>query len=335
MKPSKNLVYLLFILLFLYSGCCKKSTSTDLNKDKAFNISYESKSKLPDCYELDSILRDFDIELVDCPAGTFMMGSPADEVGRDKKDEFQHQVTITKPYRIGKYEITLDQFEKITGRSLIKKEGDNEAFKFIDNRKKSNDEDLNIIFNKKVIPCICTCNEANEFCQKLNIRFSEYIPKNYHFDLPTEAQWEYACRAGTTTAFNNGKNISSIDPNERKWFDSECVELNDIAWYGFNSRVKKNGKDFGYKIKPIGTKKNNDWGIYDMHGNVPEYCKDRYGPYSSKNNVDPYIDRGGPPVIRGGGFNLTSKNCRSASRKSAPSFDFPAAGFRIVLVSND
>ena len=330
MKPTNYLVYILFILLIFNFGCCKKSSSTDSKNNKAFNISYESKSILPDCSELNGVLNGFDIELVDCPAGTFMMGSPSDEVGRGN-DEFQHQVTITKPFKIGKYEITIKQFEVITGKPYVKN------FKFINDKSESENNVSQEIFNKNIIPCVCSWNEANEFCQKLNIRFSEYIPKNYHFDLPTEAQWEYACRADTTTAFNNGKNISSIDPNEWKWNVSECVELNDIACYGFNSKGKdKNGKFFAFEIKPIGTKKPNNWGIYDMHGNIPEYCKDKYGPYLSKMNIDPCNEQGGHPVIRGGFETNFARDCRSASRHRSPnSLDFPSAGFRIVLVSND
>ena len=334
MKPTNYLVYILFILLIFNFGCCKKSSSTDSKNNKAFNISYESKSKLPDCSELDSVLNGFDIELVDCPAGTFMMGSPSDEVGRGN-DEFQHQVTITKPFKIGKYEVTIKQLEVITGKPYVKKENAFQAFRFIGDINEFGDNDSQNILNKNIIPCVCSWNEANEFCQKLNIRFSEYIPKNYHFDLPTEAQWEYACRAGTTTAFNNGKNISSIQPNESSSNVSECVELNDVGWYGYNSGRKFKGQ-YCYFFQTIGGKKPNNWGIYDMHGNMPEFCKDKYGPYLSKMNIDPYNEKGGHPVVRGGFGHNFAKDCRSASRHRNPhALDFPSAGFRIVLVSND
>lgn len=119
--------------------------------------------------------------------------------------------------------------------------------------------------------------DAKEFCNKLNAIYADKLPKGYKFNLPTEAQWEYACRAGTTTKYCNG--------------DSDD-KYGEVAWYSYNS---------GYKTHPVGQKKANAWGIYDMHGNVREWCRDILGPYPSSDVTDPegassgyaYAKRGG------------------------------------------
>ena len=145
-------------------------------------------------------------EMVECPAGSFMMGSPKDEYGRNiygegNDFETQHKVAITQPFWIGKFLITEDQYETIIEEKPIN---------YYDNRR----------YNKPASEI--TYQEAKEFCEKLNklierFHISEYfIPEDYHFDLPTEAQWEYACRAGTTRAFNSNDNLvcsyKEIDP---------------------------------------------------------------------------------------------------------------------------
>ena len=137
-------------------------------------------------------------EMVECPAGSFMMGSPKDEKGRNiygegNDYETQHKVVITKPFWIGKFPITQEQYETIM---------EEEPISYYDNRK-YNSPKSNVSYN-----------ETKAFCKKLNKLIkrigagNQYIPECYHFDLPTEAQWEYACRAGTTKAFNSNDNLS-------------------------------------------------------------------------------------------------------------------------------
>ncbi len=246
--------------------------------------------------------------LVTCPSGSFLMGSPdgflgvfGGETSRDR-NETQHLVIISKEFKISKYPVTQALYEYITGSNPSKFINENCPVENI------------------------SWNDAKKFCNKLNIRYASQIPTGYKFDLPTEAQWEYACRAGTSTAFNNGQNLTGKD---------ECDSLDEIAWY-------KNNADG--KTHPVGLKKPNEWGIYDMHGNVYEWCRDWYGDYPTNCEIDPtgpntstsfLLNR----VIRGGNFKAHAGNCRSAARcYSNPNFPFETAfngscGFRIVLVS--
>ncbi|GHU49166.1 hypothetical protein FACS1894200_07530 [Spirochaetia bacterium] len=125
------------------------------------------------------------------------------------------------------------------------------------------------------------------------------------YRLPTEAEWEYACRAGTTTPYFSG---SSVD---------------NVGWYGGNS---------GYKVHPVGTKQANAWGLYDMHGNVYEWCWDRHGDYSSASQTDPLgAAAGRRRVLRGGCWNSIAVFLRSASRVyNAPANSNNGYGFRLV-----
>ena len=127
--------------------------------------------------------------MVECPAGSFIMGSPENEIGRAPGREKQHKEIIAIPFYIGKYEVTQSLYETITG--------DNPST-FLQEK---DDED-------RPVENI-SWDDAVEFCEILNSVFKDFLPKGYRFDLPTQVQWEYACRAGTTTSLNNGKNIVS------------------------------------------------------------------------------------------------------------------------------
>ena len=137
---------------------------------------------------------------------------------------------------------------------------------------------------------------------------------NYKYTLPTEAQWEYACRAGTTTALNNGKNLLT------SWLSTD-VNLDEVAWYGGNS---------DYKVHEVGQKLPNAWGFYDMHGNVLEWCLDWYGTLSY--GTDPKgSSSGSSRVLRGGGWDYYAGDCASSSRISnVPSGGYSGLGFRLV-----
>ena len=127
------------------------------------------------------------LEMVKIKPGTFMMGSSDGELGRSlNRDEKQHRVTLTKDYWLGKYEVTQGQWKAVMGNNptLYFKKGDNYPVANV------------------------SWADAKNFCDKLNERYACKLPQGYRFDLPTEAQWEYACRAGTTTALNNGMNLS-------------------------------------------------------------------------------------------------------------------------------
>ena len=149
-------------------------------------------------------------------------------------------------------------------------------------------------------------DDAIEFCQKLTERERRAgrLPEGYKYTLPTEAQWEYACRAGTTGPY--------------------AGELGRMAWYGNNS---------GSKTHPAGQKAPNAWGLYDMHGNVREWCYDWYGDYPDGSVRDPPgTSSGSHRVDRGGGWNSFARNCRSAGRlRGAPSLRNDSLGFRLAL----
>jgi len=203
------------------------------------------------------------MKLVLIRPGTFVMGSPDSEQGRVSKEGPQHQVTISKPFYMGVTEVTQAQYEAVMGTNPS-------AFK----------GPANPVEN-------VSWNDAVLFCRKL----SEKTGKT--FRLPTEAEWEYACRAGTKTRFSFG--------------DAESV-LGDYVWYKSNS---------GGKTHPVGQKKSNAWGLYDMLGNVWEWCADWYGPYSSEALVDPQgAGSGGDRVLRGGAGDGGAG--RSAVRGNGP-----------------
>ena len=232
--------------------------------------------------------------MVKCSAGSFMMGSPSGELGGNS-DETQHQVTISKPFYIGKYEVTQKEFEAVMGTDPSKFRGEN-----------------------KPVECV-SWNDAKEFCEKLN-KYAKNIPQGYKFDLPTEAQWEYACRAGTTTSFNSGKNITIYSD-----YWQTCANLDEVGWYYSNS---------GSKTHEIGQKKPNAWGIFDMHGNVREWCKDWYGDYPSSSVTDPTgSNSGSDRVTRGGSWGINASFCRSANRRFFnPDLWRGIIGFRLALV---
>jgi len=214
------------------------------------------------------------------PAGTFMMGSPSDELGR-LKDELQHKVTITKSFYLQSTEVTQRQWREIMSNnpSHFKDCGDNCPVEQV------------------------SWDDAQEFIVKLNER--EGTDK---YRLPTEAEWEYACRAGSTTRF---------------CFGDDETTLGEHAWYSNNS---------GLRPHPVGQKKPNAWGLYDVHGNVRERCQDRYGDYPSSPVTDPTGPSSGTfRVFRGGCWGFGARNCRSAFRdRNNPGYRHLNLGFRVA-----
>ena len=158
------------------------------------------------------------------------------------------------------------------------------------------------------------------FLERINEKLADQLSAGYRFDLPTEAQWEYACRAGTTTALNNGKNLVNTS--------SQDSNLDEVAWYW------QNWGSSNSKTHTVGEKQPNDWGLYDMHGNVYEWCKDRYGDYPTTAVTDPAgSDIGFFRVNRGGACDCYPRNCRSAYRNyNGSEYTYNDVGFRLVLV---
>jgi formylglycine-generating enzyme required for sulfatase activity len=242
--------------------------------------------------------RDFEIapgvKMTMCwiPPGEFMMGSPEGETGR-QDDEVQHRVRITKGFWLGKYEVTHAQWRAVMGK----------------NPSDSEEEDLPV---EKV-----SWNDiasSDGFIERVN----QAAAAGGGFSLPREAQWEYAARAGATTALNSGKELTSIE--------GPCRNLDEVGWYDQNSGKRTHG---------VGQKKPNGWGLHDMHGNVWELCQDWYGPYESGLGVDPQgTVAGSYRVIRGGSWGFDAGNCRVACRDGYyPTSTSYNIGFRVARSS--
>ncbi|MBR4153491.1 MAG: SUMF1/EgtB/PvdO family nonheme iron enzyme [Selenomonadaceae bacterium] len=255
-----------------------------------------------------------------CPAGTFMMGSPVREQERDN-DEYQHQVTLTKGFWVLETEVTQKQWKAIMGRTVT-----DQAQRMLNNKTyysfpgrffnttisdylgySSNTKVSSIVYGVgdnypiywvSLLECQQFCDE----CQKLGL----------NIQLPTEAQWEYACRAGSTTSLYNIKG------------DNAVPSLDSIAWFEDNSLSSAH---------PVGKKEPNAWGIYDMIGNVWELCSDRYQSYTEQDSkIDP-IGCGNKPLVRGGSWFNRPKYCRSAYRESIPirAYCTKGIGFRVII----
>ncbi len=237
--------------------------------------------------------------MVLCHSGEFLMGSPKDEFERSI-DEKQHKVVFSNDFYLGKYAVTIAQYETFV---------------------KSNAINQDAVFNKSSVPITnISWFEAKEFCNILNELFPNKMPNGYKFDLPTEAQWEYACRAGTTKSFNNDCDLTdNIEQSEK---------LDELGWYDCR-------KNFNFtKVKHNGLKKPNSWEIYDMHGNVWEWCSDWYDDYNLVDNIDPKgSEEGKYKVIRGGCIESYACDCRSAKRNyEEPDVNDKCIGFRLALV---
>lgn len=240
--------------------------------------------------------------------GTFTMGSPAGEVGR-QSNETQHSVTLTKPYYMGVFLMTQKQYTLVMGSNPSSYRGDTRPVEQVS---------YNVIRGTLLganWPAHAQV-DATSFLGKIRARTA------LNFDLPTEAQWEYACRAGTTTALNNGRDLSSEDRD---------AAMDEVGRYGCNESDGKGGYS-SYHTK-VGSYAPNAWGLYDMHGNVWEWCLDWYGSYATGAVTDPVGSASGPRrVLRGGGYNDFASTCRSASRYNySPSYGYYDCGIGFRL----
>ena len=248
-------------------------------------IAYAEKAKIPVWQELD-LGGGVKMRMVLIAPGEFMMGSPDTEKDRWGKEEGPvHRVRITKPFYAGIYDVTQEQYKATMGDNPSKFTGDNNPVEMV------------------------SWNDATDFCKKATQKAGLEVR------LPTEAEWEYACRAGTTTRFSYGD-------------DTNYDELANYAWYSKNS---------DNKTHPVGEKLPNPWGLYDMHGNVWQWCQDWYGEkyYAESPNEDPKGPQiGAFRVLRGGSWSFYPLACRSASRlRHAPTTASYHHGFRVVVVA--
>jgi uncharacterized protein (TIGR02996 family) len=222
------------------------------------------------------------------PPGTFLMGSPAKEYKR-QSDETQHRVTLTQGYYLGVSPVTQAQWRAVMGVTPSRRfQGDDRPVETL------------------------SWGDCQKFCDKLGERTAN------DFRLPTEAEWEHACRAGTTTPFHHG---DTITPEQANYYGE--------AVYG--SGVKG---PYRQETTPVGQFPPNAWGLVDLHGNVWEWCQDSYGPYPRGHQEDPLFPPGarGSCVLRGGSWCDTPWYCRSASRLSdAPTYPRSDFGCRVCL----
>ncbi len=247
------------------------------------------------------------LEMVLIPAGEFLMGSPDADKNASNVEKPQHRVRITRPFCLGKYVVTQQQWESVMGSKPSRFQGPKNPVEQV------------------------SWEDCRGFVEKVSAKVG-----GGKFSLPTEAQWEYACRAGSTT---------------RYCFGDEESGLGEYAWYDKNS---------DRKTHPVGEKKPNAWGLYDMHGNVLEWCQDWYGQdyYAKSPTDDPTgpvtgsrlfrqikpttsgkIELTGPAtgsfrVFRGGGWPFPARGCRSASRGiGVPGHRSNDQGFRVARVA--
>lgn len=256
------------------------------------------------------------------PAGTFTMGAPAGELGKDL-DEGQRLVTLTKDYYIGVFEVTQKQWERVMGNwpsyftNITYRETrplDRVSYFQIRENPANSDDPIVYWPSNDLV-------HADSFIGKLRGKTGLST-----FDLPTEAQWEYACRAGTTTALNSGKNLTAIE---------SCPNMDEVGRYGYNGGAGGTGSsDTSVGTAKVGSYLPNAWGLFDMHGNVWEWCLDWY--YSSPPGlVDPFGGWASPlgRVKRSGSWNYDDAgDCRSASRHyQTPWVSSGASGFRLSM----
>lgn len=246
------------------------------------------------------------MKFVEIPPGEFMMGSAADDPGALEDEQPQHLVRITRPFLLGIYEVTQGEFQAVleANPSSFQKSG------LLQNSTEGIDESRLPVDN-------VTWNRAVEFCRKLSETAAEKEAGRV-YRLPTEAEWEYACRAGTTTPFHYGDGLSS-------------TQANFNGAYPFGTADK--GK-FLNRTQPVGSYASNAFGLYDMHGNLFEWTADRFDRnyYRSSPVDDPQGPQSGSyRVIRGGDWYSDARDCRSAFRYAdVPEGRFYALGFRVV-----
>jgi formylglycine-generating enzyme required for sulfatase activity len=230
--------------------------------------------------ELETQVNSLGMRFVLIPAGTFMMGRGIAEEG-DEDEHPQHQVTLSQPFYLQTTPVTQGQWQRVTGGnpSLFQECGEDCPVENV------------------------SWDDIQDFIRKLN-----QIEKTDQYRLPTEAEWEYSCRAGSTQSycFGDGK-----------------AELNKYAWYADNSEKSTH---------PVGRLRPNAWGLYDMHGNVYEWCQDWYGEYSPGPVTDPKgPSTGGHRILRGGSWDGEAGEVRSAYRhRLTPSYRYGHEGFRVA-----
>jgi len=238
--------------------------------------------------------------MVPIPSGEFTMGSPDPEPGRKPDESPQHKVKIS-PFWMGQCEVTWNEFELFMFpdeerkfKETIKTDPQVDKVSDAVSRPTKPYVEMSFGMGRDGYPAISmTQHAANKYCEWLSAKTGHF------YRLPTEAEWEYACRAGTTTAYSFGD-----DPSK----------LGDFAWFDKNS---------DFKYQKVGRKKPNPWGLYDMHGNVAEWCLDQYelnySRFAGGTATDPWVKatKPYPQVVRGGSWDEPPESLRSAARRAS------------------
>ena len=229
---------------------------------------------------METFVNSMGMEFALIPAGTFQMGCGSEAERCADAEKPRHEVTISRSFYLGRHEVTQAQWELVMGENPSKFKGPRRP---VDN---------------------VSWEDAREFIRRLNAREG-----HRRYRLPTEAEWEYAARAGTATAYS---------------FRDDKGQWGDYAWYDGNS---------GAETHPVGEKRPNAWGLFDMHGNVWEWAQDWKGPYTAEPTTDPQgPETGERRVLRGGSWSDSAGNCRSAFRGGlGPDVRGEFSGFRLAL----
>ena len=245
------------------------------------------------------------------PPGTFMMGSPEWELGC-RTNEVLHSVTLTQPFYIGVFEVTQKQWFNVMGVSNTSSSnyrGDYRPACYVS---------YNMIRGASEGARWPASNGVDSTSMLYRVRTKTGLT----FDLPTEAQWEYACRAGTTTALNSGKDLTNA---------TNCPNMAEVGRYSGNQSDGKGGYTSYHTT--VGSYLPNAWGLYDMHGNVVEWCLDWYGAYGGATTDPTGPASGSDRLLRGGSCYDDARYCRSAVRDDCdPSIDGQGLGFRLVAL---
>ncbi|HZZ92173.1 MAG TPA: formylglycine-generating enzyme family protein [Usitatibacter sp.] len=296
-----------------------------------------------------------ELSLAWIPAGSFTMGTPKTEAAHRANESPPTRVTLTDGFWMGTHEVTNGQWKALMGDSVLEqaRKAQMDDFPFAmgagtmhlrDYFKLSKDGDtMRLVGNTDdEVPIIwVSWEESREFCRRLNelARVQHKLPEGYTYRLPTEAEWEYAARAGTTGATHAGEMVIASDHT--------AAVLEGIAWYAGNARegyeghaidtttwIKNKAEGAGRAgPRKVGTKAPNAWGLYDMLGNVAEWCLDWEGPLPGGS----VIDWKGPPagkmrIRRGGGWSTFASHARAGYRNAhEPNFRWINLGFRVVL----
>jgi formylglycine-generating enzyme required for sulfatase activity len=281
-RQVRTVVLGLLVILGSLNVACRKPPER-LNSDaKSQETETGSRTHVPLKGLVVDLGRGVKLEMVLVPAGEFLMGTPG------YSGDEPHRVRITKPFYLGKYLVTQEQWEAVMGNNPSHFKGPNNPVESVN------------------------WDDCQQFVDKLNAKSH---PGGGKFRLPTEAQWEYACRAGSTT---------------RYCFGDDESRFGEYAWFQENS---------GSRAHPVGEKKPNAWGLYDMYGNVWEWCQDWYdkGYYAASPTDDPPgPSTGSFRVIRGGSWDYAAWRCWSARRNvGSPGLRAYSLGFRVSRVPAD